>query len=53
MFSDSPRCKMPNVNLDNLREELFSSEVRRFLLFAMKRIFLTFWIDRLESGTRF
>ena len=27
MFSDSARCKMPNVNLDNLREELFSSEV--------------------------
>ena len=27
MFSDSARCKMPNVNLDNLREELFSAEI--------------------------
>lgn len=43
MFSDSARCKQPNVNLDNLREELFNAEVTSRFNIATEEDFVT-WL---------
>lgn len=44
MFSTSERCKIPNVNLDVLREELFSAEVVNRFGIADEDAFVT-WLE--------
>ena len=44
MFSASERCKIPNVNLDVLREELFSAEVVNRFGIADEDAFVT-WLE--------
>lgn len=48
MFSDSARCKMPNVNLDNLREELFAAEVTTRFNITAEKDFVS-WLDGGEA----
>ena len=47
MFSTSERCKVPNVHLDVLREELFAAEVVARFGIASEEQFVS-WLDRRE-----